>query len=115
MQRKTTGESKTVFYTTPSGGNFAFSGRKKSFLTVITTVCTHELTTFLDPGCEQKFGNKRDAVVCAGQMAADFIEWVKKQNFYHNTVITVPGDHVVRGKNSILSPKKQTANIFYNH
>ena len=37
-------------------------------------MCTHELTTFLDPGCEQKFGDKRDAVVCAGQMAADFIE-----------------------------------------
>lgn len=75
-------------------------------------MCTHELTTFLDPGCEQKFGNKRDAVVCAGQMAADFIEWVQKQNFYHNTVITVPGDHVVRGKNSIY-PQRSKRQIFF--
>lgn len=75
-------------------------------------MCTHEPTTFLDPGCEQKFGDKRDAVVCAGQMAADFIEWVQKQNFYHNTVITVPGDHVVRGKNSIY-PQRSKRQIFF--
>ena len=75
-------------------------------------MCTHEPTTFLDPGCEQKFGDKRDAVVCAGQMAADFIEWVQKQNFYHNTVITVPGDHVVRDKNSIY-PQRSKRQIFF--
>ena len=40
-------------------------------------------------------------------MAADFIEWVQKQNFYHNTVITVPGDHVVRGKNSIYPQRSK--------
>lgn len=45
-------------------------------------------------------------------MAADFIEWVQKQNFYHNTVITVPGDHVVRGKNSIY-PQRSKRQIFF--
>lgn len=45
-------------------------------------------------------------------MAADFIEWVQKQNFYHNTVIAVPGDHVVRGKNSIY-PQRSKRQIFF--
>ena len=84
---------------------------KKPFISVITTVDTHEPTTFLDPECRQKFGDKRDVILCADKMAADFVEWVQKQSFSHNTTIAILGDHIVHGKNSVY-PDRKNRQIF---
>lgn len=85
---------------------------KKPFISIITTVDTHEPTTFLDPECRQKFGDKRDVILCADKMAADFVEWVQKQSFSHNTTIAILGDHIVHGKNSVY-PDRKNRQIFF--
>ncbi len=87
------------------------AAEKKPFLTMITTVDTHEPTTFLDPSCPQKFGDKRDIVFCADKMAADFLDWLQKQDFYPETTVLVLGDHIKIGKNSVY-PQKKDREIF---
>ena len=85
--------------------------KKTPFLAMITSLDTHEPTTFLDPQCDKKYGDKRDVILCADKMASDFINWVQKQDFYKNTTIVVLGDHTVVGNNNIY-PKKENRQIF---
>ena len=87
------------------------AAENKPFLVMITTVDTHEPTTFLDPSCPQKFGDKRDIVFCADKMAADFLDWLQKQDFYPETTVLVLGDHISIGKNSVY-PEKTERKIF---
>ena len=85
--------------------------KKMPFLAMITSLDSHEPTTFLDPQCDKKYGDKRDVILCADKMASDFIKWIQKQDFYKNTTIVVLGDHIVIGNNDIY-PKKENRQIF---
>ncbi len=87
------------------------AAQKQPFLVMMTTVDTHEPTPFLDPSCPKNYGDKRDIIFCADKMAADFIEWIQKQDFYPETTIVVMGDHISIGKNDIL-PQDQKRRIF---
>ena len=87
------------------------AAQKQPFLVMMTTVDTHEPTPFLDPSCPKNYGDKRDIIFCADKMAADFIEWIQKQDFYPETTIVVIGDHISIGKNDIL-PQDQKRRIF---
>ncbi len=87
------------------------ANQHKPFLITIATIDTHEPTTFLDPKCTSQYGDKRDVIVCADQMAADFIRWIQKQDFYPQTTIVVLGDHTVIGRNSVY-PNHQDRKIF---
>lgn len=84
---------------------------KRPFLVVISTFDTHPPVANLDKSCAEKFGDDRDTIVCADQMAADFITWIQKQDFYRNTTIVAIGDHIQMGGNSIY-PDKQKRKIF---
>lgn len=84
---------------------------KRPFLVVISTFDTHPPVANLDERCAKKFGDDRDTIVCADQMAADFITWIQKQDFYRNTTIVAIGDHIQMGGNSIY-PDKQKRKIF---
>ncbi len=83
----------------------------KPFLAVMTTLDTHEPDTFLDEKCTSKFNDKRDVIMCADKMAADFIKWVQKQDFYQNTTIVVIGDHV---NNNAGHMGKEIFNVIIN-
>lgn len=38
-----------------------------------------------------------NSVMCSDQKVADFIKWIKKQDFYKNTTIIISGDHLLMG------------------
>lgn len=85
--------------------------QKQPFLFVLSTFDTHPPIAKLDKHCIKKFGDERDTIICADKMAADFIRWVQKQDFYPNTTIVTIGDHIQLGGNSIY-PNKQNRKIF---
>ena len=85
--------------------------KRQPFLVMMATVDTHEPADFLDASCPQKYGDMRDVVLCADKMAADFIDWIKKQNFYDDTTVVVLGDHTALGKNP-LYPECRRREIF---
>ena len=85
--------------------------KRQPFLVMMATIDTHEPADFLDASCPQKYGDMRDVVLCADKMAADFIDWIKKQNFYDDTTVVVLGDHTALGKNP-LYPECRRREIF---
>ena len=56
------------------------------FLTVILTINTH-----VQPDSDQY---DKDNFIMADKMATDFLAWLKKQDFYEDTVVMVMGDHL---------------------
>lgn len=87
------------------------SKQKEPFLFTMLTLDTHGRNdTYLDKQCLSHFKDNRDVVVCADKMAADFIDWIKQQDFYPNTTVVILGDHIKTGKND-LYPQHQKRNI----
>lgn len=77
------------------------SKNDKPFVYVMQTLDTHGPDIYLDKQCEKKYNNAKDIILCADKMAYNFVEWIKKQDFYDNTTVIVIGDHIVSGKNEI--------------
>ena len=71
------------------------SRQAKPFALIMMTIDTHGVEGFLDEGCPREFGDFRDVVRCGSRMAADFINWIKAQDFGPDTVIVVVADHQV--------------------
>lgn len=80
--------------------------QNKPFMFVMETVDTHTPDIYLDKQCPKKFNNKRDIIMCADSMAAEFLNWLKQQDFYENTTVVVVGDHPETGKNDIYPNHK---------
>lgn len=58
------------------------------------TVDTHTGGGYRCELCPQKFDTRyQDVWACASSQLDDFIEWIKKQDFYENTTICITGDH----------------------
>lgn len=70
--------------------------QKKPFFATVFTLDLH-LMGYLDKQCSSQFWDYRDIVMCADQMAADFVDWFEKQDFAKNTVLIVMGDHLAMG------------------
>lgn len=69
--------------------------KEEPFLLIIQTVDTHIGDgNFNGPG-KRKWGDLRDCVNEADQMASSFIAWLQEQSFYEDTVIVALGDHLL--------------------
>lgn len=59
------------------------------------TVDTHATDGYICDLCgdqyEEQFSN---VLACSSRQAAEFVEWVKQQDFYENTTIVLAGDHL---------------------
>ena len=67
----------------------------KPFNFTILTADTHFENGYTDTSCPEKYNNPyANSIYCADIMLNDFIEWVKKQDFYQNTTIIITGDHL---------------------
>ena len=75
------------------------------------TLDTHGPDVYLDKQCTTTYNNTKDIILCADKMAFDFVQWIKKQDFYDNTTIVIMGDHIVSGKNEIY-PNHNDRQIF---
>ncbi len=71
---------------------FALERQGEPFFLVMFTLDTHARTP-LKGYEEHRYGDERDLFLTADAMAADFVNWVKKQDFYANTALVIAGDH----------------------
>lgn len=82
------------------------AAENEPFMFVMVTLDTHEPDIYLDKQCEKRFGDQKDVVRCADDMASEFLAWLQQQDFYENTTVLVMGDHPETGKNNVYPEHK---------
>lgn len=92
---------------------------EKPFSLSLTTIDTHFVDGHLDESCPTPFEDHYENVYnCASLMVNDFINWIKKQDFYENTTIVVLGDHLNFQKSindlAINNYERTLYNVFIN-
>ena len=71
------------------------SKNSKPFNFTMLTADTHFTDGYLDESCEEPFDSKyANVFYCTDKMLNDFINWIKEQEFYNDTVIIIVGDHI---------------------
>lgn len=70
------------------------SSSDKPFNFTMLTVDTHFPRGYKCRLCKDKYNRQyANVIACADQQVYDFVEWIKKQDFYKNTTIVIAGDH----------------------
>ena len=67
----------------------------KPFNLTLLTVDTHFPDGYVCRLCQNNYPDNQYANVyrCASRQVTDFVDWIKKQDFYENTTIVISGDH----------------------
>jgi len=72
----------------------------KPFNFTLLTVDTHFTDGYMDSTCKNIFDNKySNSIYCSDSKLGEFINWIKKQDFYDNTTIVIVGDHLTMQSN----------------
>ena len=67
----------------------------KPFNYIMLTADTHFTDGYLSPNAENKFTTQYENVFAySSKCVNDFVNWIKKQDFYDNTTIVIVGDHL---------------------
>lgn len=67
----------------------------KPFNYIILTADTHFMDGYLGPNVEDKFDTQYENVhAYSSKCVNDFVNWIKKQDFYEDTTIVILGDHL---------------------
>ena len=95
------------------------SKNNKPFNYTMLTVDTHFENGYLDSKCKKTNKDQYlDVINCNDKMLYDFISWIKKQDFYKDTVIILVGDHITMDKSYIKKIDndyiRTTYNVFIN-
>ncbi|MDO4272799.1 MAG: LTA synthase family protein [Eubacteriales bacterium] len=92
----------------------------KPFNMTLLTVDTHMPNGSRCSLCEKQYPTKyENALSCSSRQVADFVKWLKKQDFYKNTTVIISGDHIsmARGFTDTAIPagyQRQTYNCIIN-
>ncbi len=71
------------------------SQSEKPFAFTTLTVDTHHIDGYKCEKCGSEYGEQYENVLsCSSKQVYEFIEWIKQQPFYENTVIVIAGDHL---------------------
>ena len=71
------------------------SKEDEPFNYTMLTVDTHFEDGYLADECKVKYDDQYSNVIsCSDSLVFEFLEWVKKQDFYDDTVIVLVGDHL---------------------
>lgn len=63
-----------------------------SFITITTD--THHIGGYICDLCGNEYAEAyENAYACSSKQLANFLEWIKKQDFYENTTVIITGDH----------------------
>lgn len=95
------------------------SKEDKPFNYTIMTVDTHFEDGYLEKDCQNKFNDQYSNVIyCSDNLINSFINWIKEQDFYKDTVIIMVGDHISMDSDYFKDVKKDyertTYNVFIN-
>jgi len=67
----------------------------KPFAFTMLTVDTHFENGYVCSKCGKKYEEQYENVMsCSSKQVYEFVEWLKKQDFYENTTIVIAGDHL---------------------
>ena len=68
---------------------------EKPFNFTMLTADTHFQDGYLCGDCPDKWDEKyKNVISCSSRKVGEFIDWIKKQDFYDNTTIVISGDHL---------------------
>lgn len=71
------------------------AAKDEPFAFSMLTVDTHFEHGYVCSKCDDKYDEQYENVLsCSSRQVAEFIEWIKKQDFYENTTIVLVGDHL---------------------
>jgi len=71
------------------------SKQDEPFNFTILTVATHFTDGYMDESCKEVFDSKyANSLYCSDSKIYSFVKWIKKQDFYEDTVIIITGDHL---------------------
>ena len=71
------------------------ANQEEPFNFIMLTADTHFTDGYLSEKAEEKFDTQYENVFAySSKSLYEFIEWIKKQEFYENTTIVVVGDHI---------------------
>lgn len=88
--------------------------KKEPFNFSILTVDTHFTDGYMDDTCKNKFENNYfNAFYCSDSKINDFVNWIKKQDFYEDTTIIITGDHLTMQSN-VFEFKNSYQRTIYN-
>lgn len=69
----------------------------KPFAAYILTVDTHQPNGYLDSSCSNNENTPyKNALRCSSFMIDEFLNWMKEQPWYDNTIVFVTGDHTIQ-------------------
>lgn len=91
------------------------SKKDKPFNFTLLTANTHFEDGYLEEICENKYNDKyANTISCSSKQVYEFIKWIKKQDFYTDTVIVVAGDHLTMDKDFLNDIDKSYERTIYN-
>lgn len=70
------------------------------------TVDTHFEDGYLCSDCGNKWDEQyKNVISCSSKKVVEFVNWIKKQDFYENTTIVIVGDHLTMQKDFMEVPE----------
>ncbi len=94
------------------------SSQNKPFVFTMMTLDTHYGTYRFDASvCKRKYGEGNsieNVVSCSDTQITEFINWLKQQDFYDNSVIVIVGDHLTMNQRFNKDMDRKLLNIFMN-
>lgn len=71
------------------------SKKDKPFNFTMLTADTHFTDGYVCSNCQKDFKDQYSNVIkCSSKQVSEFVEWIKKQDFFENTTVIVTGDHL---------------------
>lgn len=91
------------------------SEENEPFNLTLLTVDTHFTDGYVSKECSTKFDNHyANSFYCEDLIIKDFIDWLKEEKFYEDTVIILQGDHPTMQQNFYKEMDKDYVRTTYN-
>ncbi len=91
------------------------SKQDKPFNFTLLTTNTHNPDGYVEADCENKYdSNYANSIVCSANQVAEFVAWIKQQEFYKNTTIVITGDHLSMDSNFFKNMNEDYERTVFN-
>ena len=91
------------------------SKEDEPFNFTLLTADTHFVDGYMDDSCEKNFDKKyANSFNCSDSKLYDFISWIKKQDFYKDTIVILVGDHLTMQQNFYTELDSNYVRSIYN-